>query len=102
MSYIENGIQNNSGKVEIKTVIEWMIKLSSVLLIPLMIWLISLVISLDKRVSIIEGNRFTTGDAIQMRSDISGTQDDLIDIQARMSKLEDCQVKIRLGNPQNC
>ena len=103
--YIENGYNpstNTSNNLNIKSIIEWVGKLISLIILPLLLWMITLLISLDKRVSIIESNEFSSSDAIKMVQDISTLQRDLIESNQRIVDLQQCQIKLRLGKADDC
>lgn len=48
------------------TVLEWTYRFFSVALVPLLIWLSATLISLDRRVTAIEANRFTAADGLEV------------------------------------
>lgn len=103
--YIENGYnpsRNTSNNLNIKSIIEWGGKLISLIILPLLLWMITLLISLDKRVAIIERDEFSSSDAIKMVQDISTLQRDLIKANQQIFDLQQCQIKLRIGKANDC
>lgn len=92
----------NESKIDVKTVIEWSFKLISMIILPLVIWMITLLLSVDKRISIMEGNRFTATDGIELREDVTTIQRDILDIRTEVDGLVRCQIHLRTGNPGAC
>lgn len=92
----------NGTKVDVKLLVEWGFKIVTVVLLPLMIWIVTLLIELDKRVSIMEGNQFTSGDGIEMREDISTLQTTVTEMKDDINSLESCQIKLRVGKADSC
>jgi len=103
--HIESGNIVNSRPVEtvdISSVVDWGFRLVSMVILPLVLWMITMLISIDKRVAIMEGNRLTATDGMELRVDISTIQKDLLKGERRIGTLEECQIKIRVGDQKNC
>jgi len=103
--HIENGygtVPTNNDGINLKSVIEWGFKIVSMIILPLIIWMITLLISLDKRVSIMEGNILTATDGIQLREDVQTTGRDVLNMERRISSLEECQIVLRFDDGTRC
>lgn len=93
---------NNGNKIDVKSVIEWGFKLVTIFVLPLVIWMITLLISVDKRLAILEENRFTAADGVELSGDVNFLQTEVLKMENRISSLEACQIKIRTGDVKSC
>jgi len=94
---------NTDNKVDTKILFEWLIRLTTIVVLPLLVWLVMLVLSLDKDVAIFKENRFTTNDAYILREMLSNEHNMIrssIPSKERVAKLEDCVRNLQLG--RNC
>lgn len=101
---VANGTNGNgSAKVDVKTVIEYSFKLVSIILVPLLIWMVTLMISLDKELAVIKGNRFTISNGYELQQEIRDLESSLraemppIEWKNRVIELERCQRLLELG-----
>jgi hypothetical protein len=101
-TYNPHQFKSADNAVDAKTIIAWAFKLLSVVAIPLLVWMISLLLSTDKRVAVMERNYLTANEGIELREDVTTIQRDMLGIIIDVDEISDCQVNIRLGTPENC
>ena len=88
---------------QVQTAFTWLARVVQVVLVPLLIWFGTMLTTLEaradaleSRVSVIEANRFTSGDALELYTqltDLTATlraiQSDISEIKLRLSGIED-------------
>lgn len=89
-------------KLDLKTIGEWGFRLTSLVLLPLMIWMITLLLSLDKDVTVMKSNEFTVSDGFKITTELTNSinllREDMPgqEYKDRVSELERCVVRLQL------
>ncbi len=92
-----------TAKVELKTVGEWAFRLLSLIIVPMLLWMITLLLTLDKDVSVMKSNRLSAADGYELRQYIDNIEVEIRkdmppeEWKARIIEMEDCIVKLQLN-----
>lgn len=90
-----NILETNEGhavEINVHQALQWLVGACLVLLTSLMSWGTLKIVELDQRVSVIESNRFTPADGLQLREDLVSVREydaALAQIHAQLTRIED-------------
>lgn len=91
--------------IKLRDVLDWLLRILAIMILPITFWAVNLHIrmaELEGRIEVIEGNRFTSGDAVQLQMEIMRrpTREELPYswFQDRVAKLEADVEKLREAN----